>query len=100
MKTYKILVKEFLAGYVYALRKSRRLTQEEMAEQLRITNRAYGDLERGRYCFSSIALIFLILMLEENELRELLCALRKRIYQLEHENDELFLFSLSELTIR
>ena len=61
MKAYKALVRELLAECTGTLRKSRDLTQEELAEQLRITGRAYGDLERGKYCFSTITLLFLLL---------------------------------------
>lgn len=84
MKQYKMLVKEFLAEYTGTLRKVRDLTQEEMAEQLRITGRAYGDLERGKYCFSAIALLFLLLMLSDKELKSFLEEFRKRVYKLEH----------------
>ena len=59
------------------------LTQEEMAERLRITGRAYSDLERGIYCFSAVALVFLLLMLEEHEIKELLSSLRKEIAKVE-----------------
>ena len=85
MKLYKMLVKEFLAEYTDALRKLRSLTQEEMAEQLHITSRAYGDLERGKYCFSTISLLFLLLMLSNDELKDLLNEFRKRVYNLEHQ---------------
>lgn len=84
MKLYKILAKEFLAEYTAVLRKDRDLTQEEMAERLRITSRAYGDLERGKYCFSTIALLFLLLMLSDGELKTFLESFRKRVYELEH----------------
>lgn len=84
MKLYKMLVREFLAEYTKALRTGRDLTQEKMAEQLHITSRAYGDLERGRYCFSAITLLFLLLMLEDWEIKELLDRFRKRVYTLEH----------------
>lgn len=84
MKSYKMLVKEFLAEYTDALRKLRNLTQDEMAEQLRITARAYGDLERGKYCFSAIALLFLLLMLNDDERKAFLEGFRKRVYDLEH----------------
>ena len=47
MKLYTMLAKEFLVEYTAALRKDRDLTQEEMAERLRITSQAYGDLEVG-----------------------------------------------------
>ena len=59
------------------------LTQEEMAERLRITGRAYSDLERGIYCFSAVALVFLLLMLEEHEIKELLSSLREEIAKVE-----------------
>ena len=72
MKLYKEALRSFFSGYVGALRRRRGLTQEEMAERLRITGRAYSDLERGIYCFSTVALVFLLLMLEEHELKELL----------------------------
>ena len=63
--------------------KRRGLTQEEMAEKLRITGRAYSDLERGIYCFSAVALVFLLLMLEEGEIKEVLSPLREEIEKVE-----------------
>ena len=84
MKQYKTLAKEFLAEYTVTLRKLRNLTQDEMAEQLHITSRAYGDLERGKYCFSAIVLLFFLLMLSDDELKAFLEGFRKRAYDLEH----------------
>ena len=52
MNPYKEILRKFFSEYVSALRKRRGLTQEQMAEKLRITGRAYSDLERGIYCFS------------------------------------------------
>lgn len=83
MKQHKMLAKKFLAEYTDSLRKLRDLTQDEMAEQLHITSRAYGDLERGKYCFSAIALLFLLLMLSDAELEDFLDRFRRRIYDLE-----------------
>ena len=68
MNPYKEILRKFFSEYVSALRKRRGLTQEQMAEKLRITGRAYSDLERGIYCFSAVALVFLLLMLEEGEI--------------------------------
>ena len=65
MKLYKEALRSFFSGYVSALRRRRGLTQEEMAERLRITGRAYSDLERGIYCFSAVALVFLLLIPEK-----------------------------------
>ena len=84
MKQYRALARNFLAEYVSALRKRRNLTQDEMAERLRITSRAYGDLERGKYCFSAVALLFLLLMLSEDEATDCLREFRKRVDELEH----------------
>ena len=64
MNLYKSTLRSFLSEFASSLRKSRGMTQEEMAEKLRITGRAYSDLERGIYCFSTVALIFLLLMLK------------------------------------
>ena len=75
MNPYKKILRKFFSEYVRTLRKCRGLTQEEMAEKLRISGRAYSDLERGIYCFSTVALVFLLLMLEEGEIKELLSPL-------------------------
>ena len=83
MNPYKKILRKFFSEYVRTLRKCRGLTQEEMAEKLRISGRAYSDLERGIYCFSAVALVFLLLMLEEHELKELLSSLREEIAKVE-----------------
>ena len=83
MTRYKRFVRESLSEYTDTLRKLRGLTQEEMAERLRITSRAYGDLERGKYCFSAIALLFLLLMLSDEERKRFLENFHKRICDLE-----------------
>ena len=84
MKQYRVLARNFLAEYTNALRKRRNLTQDEMAERLRITSRAYGDLERGKYGFSAVALLFLLLMLSDEETKDFLKEFRKRVDELEH----------------
>lgn len=86
MKRYKILLKNFLAVFVHSWRKERGLTQEQMAEFLRITPRSYGDLERGRFCFSTNALIFLLLLLNEKELMDFIDKLRECI-NINHQED-------------
>ena len=86
MKSYKILLRDFLSEYVDALRKRKELSQENMAEQLRITSRAYSDLERGKYCFSTVPLLFLLLMLDDDELRNLLAQFRESVAVLENQH--------------
>lgn len=51
MNLYKSTLRSFLSEFASSLRKSRGMTQEEMAEKLRITGRAYSDLERGHLLF-------------------------------------------------
>ena len=84
MNPYKEILREFFSKYVSTLRKRRGLTQEEMAEKLRITGRAYSDLERGIYCLSTVALVFLLHMLEEGEIKEILSLLREEIEKVEN----------------
>ena len=52
MNGYKESLRQYFSVQAKALRKKRKLTQEEMSEQLHITVRAYGDLERGCSCCS------------------------------------------------
>lgn len=83
MQQYKPVLKEILAKYADTFRKTNHLTQEEMAERLRITSRAYGDLERGKYCFSTPALLFLLLLLNDDEVNQLLENVREVVRSLE-----------------
>lgn len=64
MKPYPALLAELLSKELYSLRQQKSLTQEAMAEQLRISSRAYSDLERGKYAASAPTLLFLFSMLE------------------------------------
>ena len=64
MKPYPALLAELLSEELSSLRKQMALTQEAMAERLRISSRAYSDLERGRYAASAPTLMFLFSMLD------------------------------------
>ena len=57
MTASRILMREYLSGRMEERRKHLLLSQEAMAEALRITPRAYGDLERGKYCASAFVLL-------------------------------------------
>lgn len=86
MNEYKPIAGDFLSKYVLTLRTRLGLTQEQMAEQLRISARAYRNLEYGRYCCSGTTLLFLLLLLEDNEVHDLLGELRKKILDFEHDS--------------
>lgn len=79
MKQYTAIARELLAECSAKVRKRENLTQDKMAEKLRITSRAYGDLERGKFCFSAVALLFLLLMLSDEEIKKVLEEFQKRV---------------------
>lgn len=86
MNQYKALAKGLFAEYAAALRKHKKLTQDAMAEELHISSRAYGDLERGKYCFSAITFLFFLLLLSDEEMKNFRTEFRKRVHDLEHKD--------------
>lgn len=84
MKAYRVLLREYLSDFIRDLRMNRKLTQQELAEELRITTRAYGDLERGKYCVSSISLLFLFYLLDPDDLRVVLEDFIKKVHIIEN----------------
>ena len=83
MKPYQALLEELLSKELYSLRQQKSLTQEAMAEQLRISSRAYSDLERGRYAASAPTLLFLFSMLEADAQSALVQQFMKQVQALE-----------------
>ena len=74
---YKKIIKARLSKRTWEIRVGLGWSQEQMSERLRITTRAYGDLERGRYCFSSSALLFLLELMGKDadwDLVSVICA--------------------------
>ena len=66
MGSYTVLLTKLISKELLALRRRLSLTQEAMAEQLHISCRAYGDLERGKYAISAATLMFLFPMFDPN----------------------------------
>ena len=87
MKPYPALLAELLSKELYSLRQQKSLTQEAMAEQLRISSRAYSDLERGRYAASAPTLLFLFSMLEADAQGALVQQFMKQVQALEGTDD-------------
>ena len=83
MKPYPALLAELLSQELYSLRQQKSLTQEAMAEQLRISSRAYSALERGKYAASAPTLLFLFSMLEADAQRVLIQQFMKQVQALE-----------------
>ena len=83
MKPYPALLSELLSGELSSLRQKLALTQEAMAEQLRISSRAYSDLERGRYAASAPTLMLLFSMLDAEAQDALVQQFMDRVQALE-----------------
>ena len=72
MHPYKDMLQEFLTQRVRLYRLKYNYSQETMSVFLRISARAYFDLEHGNHVFSACSLIFFLALLTENELRQFL----------------------------
>ena len=83
MKPYPALLAELLSEELSSLRQQMALTQEAMAERLRISSRAYSDLERGRYAASAPTLMFLLSMLDAEAQGALIRQFVNRVQALE-----------------
>ena len=83
MKPYPALLAELLSEELSSLRQQKALTQEAMAEHLRISSRAYSDLERGRYAASAPTLLFLFSMLDAEAQGALVQQFMDRVQALE-----------------
>ncbi|MBR2402631.1 MAG: helix-turn-helix transcriptional regulator [Lachnospiraceae bacterium] len=83
MDMYKAPLKECLSDYVLRFRKEQKLSQEKMAELLRMTPRAYGDLERGKFCFSTQTMLFFFSLLETEEMVEIMDEFREIVVKAE-----------------
>ena len=83
MKPYPALLSELLSAELSSLRQQMALTQEAMAERLRISSRAYSDLERGKYATSAPTLMFLLSMLDAEAQSALIRQFVQRVQALE-----------------
>ena len=83
MKPYPALLAELLSAELSSLRQKMALTQEAMAERLRISSRAYSDLERGKYATSAPTLMFLFSMLDAEAQGALVQQFMDRVQALE-----------------
>lgn len=84
---YKQLLKDFLADRIKQYRKGHGLTQENMAERLRVSPRSYIDLEHKRYGCSSMTVLFFFLHLNQEELLQLLRDFRALIERTDYHDD-------------
>ena len=82
METSKALLKSYLAARMKARRELLLLSQEAMAETLSITPRAYGDLERGKYCVSTLVFLLLLCQMGDADILSLVGDARRIVFHL------------------
>lgn len=87
MRKYKMLVQKYLAGWVRGTREAKAFTQEEMSEQLRMSARAYSDLEHEKSGLSAATLMFYLAVLSEEDILRLIAQFQEEFRQTE-ENEE------------
>lgn len=68
MRVYKGFTKTYLIPMLKPWRTARGLTQENMAEKLRMSSRSYAALERGESGLSATTLLFFLALLSDEEL--------------------------------
>ena len=86
IERYKLSLQLHLGDFAKRVRARFGLSQEQMAELLHITVRSYSDLERKRCCFSMQTFLFLLFILEDAEILQLLAVLRELAKEAEHES--------------
>ena len=69
---YKGTVRLLLSRWAKEVRGHKGWRQQKMAEALRVGDRAYSDLEHGKYCFSAIPLLFLLLVMTPGQRDDML----------------------------
>ena len=74
MLQYKLILRMLLRVELLEYRRACGETQERMAEKLRISARSYTDLEHGKYCVSSITLLFFLAGLPEDRVMDVVHA--------------------------
>ena len=73
------LFQPYLRDLAEQYRNKHYYSQERMAELLQVTTRNYTDLKRGKHSFSVSSLIFLLLLLSDDEVQQFLAQMRALI---------------------
>jgi len=79
MHQYTLLLRAFLTERIKGRRKGLHITQETMAEKLRISPRSYISLERGNSGCSASTLMFFLLILPDEDLIQLCAEFRELV---------------------
>lgn len=85
MRVYKEIAQKYLSPKLKPWRKARAMMQEEAAELLRMSSRAYADLERGESGFSATTLLLFLAQLSDEEIVKLVRAFLKEVLKKEEQ---------------
>lgn len=83
MRVYREFAKTYLTPRLRPWRTERGLTQEAMAERLRMSSRSYAELERGECGFSATTLLLFLSMLPDDEILRVVKGFLKEVLRLE-----------------
>lgn len=83
MDARKELYRTMLSASIRAYRRHWEISQERMAERLRISPRAYIDLEHGKFCGSGLTVIIFLSQLPREESGEFLQEFYRQLVELE-----------------
>ena len=86
MRVYKEITQKYQTPRLRPSRKARDMTQEDPAELLRMSSRAYADLERGESGFCATTLLVFLGQLSDSDIVDLVRAFLKVV--LKKENQE------------
>ena len=87
MRKYTMLVRKYLARWVRGTREVKTLSQEEMSERLRMSARAYSDLEREKSGLSATTLMFYLAVLPEEDILRLIAEFQEEFRQVEESEE-------------
>ena len=88
VKTEKAIMRAHLSNVFHDVRRSCAFSQITMSEKLRISTRAYGNLERGQACCSAQTLIRLLAMMQMPEAYTLIRKLDDAFREQENQEPE------------
>lgn len=83
MRKFQPQLKVYLRDVLLSIRQSLGLTQDQMAEKLRMSTRSYCDLERGKMGFSAVSLVFLLVSIPPDMAIHILQTFLESIQELE-----------------
>ena len=81
-------LKKERGAFMEQVRKSRDLSQAEMAEEIDVSTRQYGDQERGRRCCSEKSILLFLCTLDDEEVSRLLNAVRGIFFYPKEDDDK------------